>query len=329
MRRILCGERCGDATQTDREELEGFHIVPFWELGRRFVCWQASHTARQSARCTVTRARGPMRKPLTITTALLLATASLLLAHDLFLKLETYFVPPATPVRIAVLNGTFTTSESAVTADRLRDLSIAGPVAGARTAIARDAWKPQGDTTWLTLTTGSPGTYVVGASLTPRQIALTAEQFNGYLKEDGIPDVLAARTRDGELTKGARERYQKHVKAILQVGDVRSDAFATVLGYPAEIVPTANPYGLRAGDSLSVRCLVDGKPVAQQLVIAGGEHDGRAIEEARARSDGNGLARFALRTPGKWYIKFIHMVPVSGDSVNYESKWATLTFQVR
>jgi hypothetical protein len=36
-----------------------------------------------------------------------------------------------------------------------------------------------------------------------------------------------------------------------------------------------------------------------------------------------------IGSPGYWYIKFIHMVPVTGDSVNYESKWATLTFQVR
>jgi hypothetical protein len=32
---------------------------------------------------------------------------------------------------------------------------------------------------------------------------------------------------------------------------------------------------------------------------------------------------------GWWYVKFIHMVPVNGDTVNYESKWPTLTFQVR
>ena len=36
-----------------------------------------------------------------------------------------------------------------------------------------------------------------------------------------------------------------------------------------------------------------------------------------------------IRTPGKWYIKFVHTVPVQGDSVNYESTWTTLTFQVR
>ena len=268
-----------------------------------------------------------MRKQVVVAAVLLMISASLLLAHDLFLKLETYFVPPNAVVRVAVLNGTFSSSEGAVTPDRLLDLSIVGPTE--RRPIPRESWKPAGDTTWLTLQTGASGTYVIGASLSPRQIALSGEDFNSYLKEDGIPDVLDARTRNGELGRAVRERYQKHVKAMLQVGDTRTNAFRTVLGYPAEIVPLSNPYRSRIGDTLAVRALVDGKPVVNQLVIAGGESDGRAREEVRTRSDTAGVARFALSTPGKWYIKFIRMVPVSGDSVNYESKWATLTFQVR
>lgn len=270
-----------------------------------------------------------MRKQFLVAALLLMISATILLAHDLFLKLDSYFVPPGTAVRVAVLNGTFSMSENAVAPGRLRDLSVVGPGGGGRVALPRAAWKPQGDTTWLTLTPASAGTYVVGASLTPSQIALTAAQFNEYLEHDGIPDVLNARRLTGELTKGARERYHKHVKAILQVGENRTDAFGTVLGYPAEIVPLSNPYAARTGDTLAVRALVDGQAVANQLVIAGGERDGRAIEEVRARSDAAGVARFALTGAGKWYIKFIHMAPVSGDSVNYESKWATLTFQVR
>jgi len=268
-----------------------------------------------------------MRKQLTIVSVLLTLSATLLLAHDLFLKLDTYFVPANTVVRVAVLNGTFSASEGAVTPDRLLDASIVGPEQ--RRAVARSAWKPAGDTTWLTVQTGAPGTYVIGASLSPRQIALSGEDFNSYLKEDGIPDVLNARTLDGELEKAVRERYQKHVKAVLQVGDARTTAFSVVLGYPAEIVPLSNPYATRIGDTLAVRALVDGKAVMNQIVIAGGERDGRPMEEVRTRSDADGVARFALSGPGKWYIKFIHMVPVTGDSVNYESKWATMTFQVR
>ncbi len=268
-----------------------------------------------------------MRKQLVVAAMLLMISATILWAHDLFLKLDSYFVPANTAVRVAVLNGTFSTSEGPVVPGRLRDLSMVGPTQ--RRSIARTAWKPSGDTTWLTLQTGAPGTYVIGASLSPSQIALSGDDFNSYLKEDGIPDVLNARTLNGELGRAVRERYHKHVKAVLQVGDTRTAAFGTVLGYPAEIVPLGNPYATRIGDTLAVRALVDGKAVVNQLVIAGGERDGRAMDEVRARSDSAGVARFALSGVGKWYIKFIHMVPVSGDSVNYESKWATLTFQVR
>ncbi len=52
---------------------------------------------------------------------LAIVTAAALLAHDLFLKLETYFVPPETTVRVAVLNGSFASSEGSVTPDRLLD----------------------------------------------------------------------------------------------------------------------------------------------------------------------------------------------------------------
>jgi hypothetical protein len=261
-------------------------------------------------------------------TFLLLAlSATSLLAHDLFLKLDNYFVPPNATVQIAVLNGTFSASEGPVTPDRLLDLTIVGPVQ--RQAIPRTSWKPAGDSTWLTVRTGEPGTYVIGASLSPREIALSGEDFNSYLKEDGIPDVLNARTLNAELGVAVRERYQKHVKAVLQVGDTRTEAYATVLGYPAEIVPLTNPYAARIGDTLVVRTLVGGKPIARQLVLAGSERDGKTIEETWDRSDSAGVARFALSGAGRWYIKFIHMVPVSGDSVSYASQWATLTFQVR
>src|SRR5512145_925823 len=175
-------------------------------------------------------------------------------------------MPPNATVRVVVLNGTFSASEAAVAADRLLDLSVVGPTE--RRAIPRASWQPSGDSTWLTVQTGAPGTYVIGASLSPRQIALSGEDYNSYLKEDGIPDELDARTRRGELGKAVRERYHKHVKAVLQVGEIRTNAFTTVLGYPAEIVPLTNPYAARIGDTLAVRALVDGRAVVDQLVIA-------------------------------------------------------------
>lgn len=258
---------------------------------------------------------------------LVLVSATLIFAHDLFLKPESFFLPPQSDVRIAVLNSSFTASEASVTPDRLRDLSLVGPAG--RQPLGHEAWKPQGDSTWLTVHTGAAGTYLIGAALFPRALTLPAAEFNAYLKEDGIPDVLEARTRAGELNKPARERYQKHVKTLLQVGEVRSEAYASVLGYPAELVPLGNPYTARVGETIAFRCLVDGKPLARQLVVAGGEQGGKPIAERSARSDSGGVVRFTLESAGKWYVKFIHMEPVARDSVDYESKWATLTFELR
>lgn len=269
---------------------------------------------------------GMRLRPLLLALALLLG-ASLLVAHDLFLKLDSYFVAPHAAVRIPVYNGTFSTSESGVDAQRLLDISLVSPTGRARLAPA--AWTRDSTRAWLAVHVGEPGTYVVGASLRPNRIELTGSQFNGYLKEDGILDVLETRTRSNELNKPARERYAKHVKAIFQVGAQRTDAFATVLGYPAEIVPLANPYTLMPGSALSVRCLVDGKPAANQIVLWGGEGAGGPIAQRSVRTNGEGVASVTLDAAGKWYVKFVHMVPVTEPDFDYESKWATLTFEIR
>lgn len=74
---------------------------------------------------------------------------------------------------------------------------------------------------------------------------------------------------------------------------------------------------------------MEGKAVAQQIVIAGREQARVALPEVQARTDSDGVVRFALGVAGKWYVKFIHMKPITGDNVDYESKWARLTFEVR
>ena len=257
---------------------------------------------------------------------LLLLVASVALAHDLFLKLDTYFLEPHTRVRMPVLNGTFTTSENFIAPERLADITLVSPTGRTRLA-PRVAWSAGPDNvSLLSVALGDAGTYVAGVSTRPREIELTAEQFNAYLQEDGLPDVLEARRADNELGRGARERYSKHVKAIFQVGEARTEAFTLVLGYPAEIVPIENPYTLATGASLRVRCFVDKRPVANQTVLWGGP--GGAAERS-TRTDSLGVAQVTLDAAGKWYVKFIHMARANRAGLDYESKWATLTFETR
>ena len=161
---------------------------------------------------------------------------------------------------------------------------------------------------------------------------LTANTAHGTvqdLRDDWIPDVLEARRQNNELKTDVWERYAKHVKAVVQVGTKRDETYAAFLGYPAEIVPLVNPYVLKPGDELSVVCLVDGEPVANQPVLLGGEIGGDLVDEQRKRTDSNGKVSFVIESAGRWYVEFINMVPMTEEDLDYESKWATLAFEIR
>ncbi len=259
---------------------------------------------------------------------LLLVMSAAALAHDLFLKPDQFRIAPNAAARIRLLNGTFTESEAAVAWNRVADASLTGP--DRRISLDSTTWLVRGDTSFLTVRVAGPGTYVVGVSVKPRVLRLEAAAFNEYLKTDGVPDILERRRTQGELDRPARERYSKHVKTLLQAGNATGNIGAP-LGYPAELVPLENPYDLRVGAALRVRALVDGQPVGNQFIMAGGRNPtGARLPVFTTRTDTNGVARIPLRAAGAWYVKFIRMVPVSADTaVDYESKWATLTFEIR
>jgi hypothetical protein len=81
---------------------------------------------------------------------------------------------------------------------------------------------------------------------------------------------------------------------------------------------------------LRVRTLVDGQPAANQFVLYGGRTpNGGRIAQRSVRSESAGVARVPLPRPGVSYINFINMTRITADTGDYESKWATLTFQIR
>jgi hypothetical protein len=250
--------------------------------------------------------------------------AGVLGAHDLFIKMDSYFLAANAPVRVPIINGTFLKSENSITADRVSDVSVV--VNGHRTTLGMDGWTAETDTTYLDLRTGDTGTYVLGVSTIPRSLGMDGIDFNEYLAVDGIPDMLIERARERVLDTEAWEEYSKHIKAVYQVGDRRTGGIDIVFGYPAELVPMVNPYDLSVGDEMVVQALVDSEPVAGQLVLVGG--DGH-MASTEGRTDEEGVFRFTVDAPGRWYAKFINMRKTNREDLTHESKWATLSFEIR
>ncbi len=255
-------------------------------------------------------------------------------AHEMFLKSEGYELAENAEQVVRLLNGTFDISENAVSRDRMRDVSIIAH--GRSTHPPESDWydEEDGSTSYLRYRSGAAGTYVIGVSTRPSLIALKRDDFVAYLKHDGVVDMLAEFEK-GQGPEVVRERYSKHVKAVVQVGKRRTGDYSAVLGYPVEIVPDANPYDLRFGQELGFRVLIDSKPAADLPVRVGYEgfhgHDesGEHITHYALRTDAEGRAKFLISNKAIWYISLIHMKKVDEAEVDYESNWATLTFTVK
>ena len=274
---------------------------------------------------------------------LTVVVATAVRAHTMFLKLDSFFLEPNSTGSVALLNGDFDLSENVIDRDRMLDVSVVGPGGvvhppeSAWTDSAVFHWSPDSvDTSILTFETGAAGTYMIGVSTAARVFTLTAEEFNEYLVHDGIVDAIVQREAAGRTNEEATERYSKHVKALVQVGGARSGEWSHELGYPVEFIPLQNPYALAAGDELQVRFLRAGQPVGNQLVYASYDghhgHDaaGEHVEAVTTRTNEDGVATIPLTGAGRWYVRTIHMVETTTEpDVDYESNWATLTFEVR
>ena len=271
---------------------------------------------------------------------LLVGGLFLLASHDLFLKLDTYFLPPNSPVTVQLFNGSFETSENVITRDRMLDVSLLGN--GQRNRVDTTQWREKDNATLLDLTTGAPGTYVLGVSTRARNIELTAEKFNSYLEHDGVLDMLERRKTSGTLDQDATEQYAKHVKTIFQVGNRATNDPATPLGYPIEFILLDNPYGSHAGHDLRAQLLWQGEPLPNQLVFLGKgatdhghdhAHDGDPNHShqhgtTQLRTDANGMLTVNPSEAGIWYLRTIYMTESDAADLTHVSEWATLTFKV-
>lgn len=210
-----------------------------------------------------------------LTAAILLA---LLLRHDTWLWLGAWSGEEGARVSIRTGNR-FPVSDVATRPER-----IAHTV-----GLAKDASWTLGENE-LTCACGDEP--IVGVVLHPRTIALDAEPFADYLREEGHPEP--------EGLAGAQpESYTKCAKAIA------SGHLAPLLGHPLELV----------GDLGGFRAYREGSPMPSLLVRAYST-EGR---EAQA------IGALQLPAPGTWMVR-THVIERSGSE--WRSVWASLTLRV-
>lgn len=170
-------------------------------------------------------------------------------------------------------------------------------------------------------------TALVEMTVNPMFIRLAAKDFNGYITGEGFQAVIAARQQKGETEGEGRELYSRYTKLLLPGGKDATEA----VGHVLEIVAEKSPDQVKAGESLPVRVMFRGKPLAGvrvSAVYAGAKLEGHSYP-VNAETDKDGRALLKIDRAGLWYARLIHMVPAENDpDVDWRSFFTTMTFEV-
>jgi uncharacterized GH25 family protein len=161
--------------------------------------------------------------------------------------------------------------------------------------------------------------YQSGGSFTE----LPADEFEDYLRLEGLERIIDLRAQRREREKPGRERFYRYAKALL-TGTTPPGAATQPLGFVYEIVPDNDPTAPL--DVFRGRVLHEGKPLPGALVVA--MLHGEPLVRLSARSDSRGAFSFPLPRAGVWLIKSVHMVRAWFFSdADWNSFWASLIFE--
>ena len=178
----------------------------------------------------------------------------------------------------------------------------------------------------LTLQFFDEGTVMVAFESTDKFIRLEPSEFNAYLEEDGITDVIDYRRERQETDSAGRELYRRSVKTIFQVGAIKDNIHQKPTGLPIDIIPLAHPYTLKKGDQLPLKVLYKGEPVSNYLVRAWQRLHGKTTRYD-LRTDSTGQVRVPVSLAGQWMVSTVRMERLSGgDSAQWRSYWGSLTW---
>jgi uncharacterized GH25 family protein len=265
---------------------------------------------------------GPMRREFTriVLGVLLAATAIAAHAHDFWIEPANFRPAPGAKVPVRLIVGQHFKGESVPYLLELFERYTLVTARGEKSIQATLGDDPAGS---VVLTEPGLATIVYRGTVASVRFDSEAE-FDAYLKMEGLEHIVQ---RYGQTKPPIREHYSRSAKALLSLGKPDPAQTDRRLGLPLELIAEKNPYVVGVDKSLPVQLLYQGKPLADATIIA----FGKAAPETkqRLRTDRDGRVVLKLDRSGAWLVTCVHMRPApKGSPVNWESIWASLTFEV-
>ncbi len=249
-----------------------------------------------------------------------LASAAPAGAHDYWLQPDVLETARGRVVRVSLLVGEGFVADERKPFDPRRTTRLLHVTAAGASEL-RAADQPT-----LPIEVVAPGGHLVVLDRGPARVAIDPAAFEAYLREEGLDDALRERVERGEHALPGRERYTRHLKALIQIGARRDDAFRAIAGQELEIVPQSDPGAVAPGGKVPLAIRFRGRPLAGALVMAS-FRDGDGVREARYVSDAEGIASVSIDRRGAWLLHLVHMVRCDGcDDADWRSFWGAYLF---
>ncbi len=254
---------------------------------------------------------------------LLLVNVNSAISHDFWLEAHPFYTSPSKTVEISIHVGNEFAGDSLPNIPNwYSDFSLYQP--GSKTKIEGEMGRdPAGF-----FTPDKNGTYAIGYQSTYTYIEIEPEIFLKYLTMEGLEHAIAYRQKNNLTDTPGKENYIRHPKALVQSGDsFEIDNSTLTFGYELEIIPLSNPYRKKLNDKLSVKVLYQGKPIKDILLIALTRASPEKTQSVR--TDAQGVATIELNQTGPWLLKAVHILNLKDKKADWESHWASLTFEMR
>lgn len=209
-------------------------------------------------------------------------------AHDLWINISDHFAKQDEKVKAYLGWGHHYPFSDFLSPDRLVSMQVIMPDGKVKNL------HPIKEEPGTVIDVTKNGTYVVGAAMKPGYYTKTATGHTFKSKKESR-DVISSIWSE------------KYAKAIFCSVNPTGKSYSKTLGHTLEIIPDNDPCRLTAGDYLTVRVLMRGKPLAGSFVYAScmgalGDKD----LGCPVKTDKKGLARVQLVSPGIWRLNIKH-----------------------
>jgi hypothetical protein len=265
---------------------------------------------------------------LSAATTLLLLAAYLSPGQEAWFEADSYFVKAdqSTALRLFAGEALKKERELPFQASKTRSFEMYSPSG----PFDMRTMAEEGHLPIVSFSANTPGTFSLLMETEWTYTKVPAAAFEAYLRERGMEDVIAERTRLKESGSEARVRSSGFIKSLIQVGDNLTGNAKFRVGRKLEIVPLENPFSRAVGKQASFQIWFDGRPLSAHPVFAD-NRDENGFATKNLTTDKEGVVNVRLDRKGVWLVRLVYMQRCERfcGGADWESFWAAFSFGVK